>query len=165
MLAADYRGLSVKAIAELRGRMRDDARMTVVKNTLARRAAEEAGRVDMLPHLVGPTAVVWIQGDPAATAKALTEFNQDSEATVTVKGGLLRGQPLSQEQFVELAKLPPREELLARLVGGVASPLNALGNLNQPLQKFGNGMNELLAGLGRSLAALEAQKASDGSAA
>lgn len=163
MLAADYRGLSVKEIAELRGRMRGDAKMTVVKNTLARRAAEEAGRVDMLPHLVGPTAVVWIQGDPAAAAKALTEFNKEFDATVTVKGGLLKGQPLSQEQFVALSKLPPREELLAKLVGGIASPMNALGNLNQPLQKFGNGMNELLAGLGRTLTALEAQKASAGS--
>jgi large subunit ribosomal protein L10 len=163
MLAADYRGLSVKQIAELRGRLRGDARMTVVKNTLARRAAEEAGRAGMVPHLIGPTAVVWIEGDPAAAAKALVEFNEEFDTSVSVKGGLLRGQELSQEQFIALSKLPPREELMAKLVGGVAAPLNALGNLNQPLQKLGNGMNELLAGLGRTLTALEAQKASAGS--
>jgi large subunit ribosomal protein L10 len=145
--------------------MRPDATMSVVKNTLARRAAEDAGRADMLPHLIGPTAVVWGEGDPAQTAKAITEFNKEFDNAVTVKGGLLSGSELTQEQFVALSKLPPREELLAKLVGGIASPLNALGNLNQPLQKFGNGMNELLAGLGRTLSALEAQKASDGSAA
>ena len=163
MLAADYRGLSVKEMAELRGRLRGNARMTVVKNTLARRAAEDAGRAAMLPYLAGPTAVVWIEGDPAAAAKALVEFNKEFEATVSVKGGLLRGQELDHERFVALSKLPPREELLAKLVGGIAAPLNALASLNQPLQQFGNGMNELLAGLGRSLAALQAQK-SEGSA-
>ena len=136
MIAAEYSGLSVAQMQDLRRRIAEDATLSVVKNTLARRAAEAAKRDDMLEYLAGPTAVVWVKGDPARAAKALGDFAKESDDLFTAKGGLLDGAPLSKEQFVALSKLPSREELLAKLAGGIAAPLFALGGLAQPLNKL-----------------------------
>ncbi|MGI9539835.1 MAG: 50S ribosomal protein L10, partial [Miltoncostaeaceae bacterium] len=95
ILAADYRGLSVKEMADFRGRLRDaEARFTVVKNTLARRAAADAERDALLPLLTGPCGLVGADGDAAAAAKALKEFGDEHDGRPAITGGLLDGEEI-----------------------------------------------------------------------
>ena len=152
MFAADYRGLTVKQMAELRGRLRDaGTEFTVVKNTLARRAASAIGREALLAYLDGPTAIAWVAGDPAAAAKALNGYATEHPDALTVKGGLLEGANLPRADVVRLARLPSREQLLGQLAGGIAAPLSGLAG----------SLNNLIGGLARSLAALQAQRESE----
>lgn len=156
VFATDFRGLTVKQLSELRDRLRSaETEYSVVKNTLARRAASETGREGLLPYLDGPTGIVWVGGDPAVAAKALDQFAQEHPDAMTVKGGLLEGSDLSSDGITRLAKLPAREQLLAQLAGGIAAPLTGLAG----------GLNNLIGGLARSLGALQAQKESEQSAA
>lgn len=152
MLAADFRGLTVKQLSELRGALRAaDAEMTIVKNTLARRAATATGREALLPYLDGPTGLVWVNGDAAVAAKALNTYAKQNDK-LSIKGGLLEGADIDADGINRLASLPSREVLLAQLAGGVAAPLRGLAG----------GMNALLSGLAGSLAAVQEQKASAG---
>jgi large subunit ribosomal protein L10 len=156
IFATDFRGLTVKQLSELRDRLRAvETEYTVVKNTLARRAADDTGREALLPYLVGPTGIVWVDGDPALAAKALDQFATEHPGAMSVKGGLLEGKDLPSADVARLAKLPSREVLLAQLAGTIASPLTGLAG----------GMNNLIGGLARSLGALQAQKESQESAA
>lgn len=150
VFAADFRGLTVKQLAELRGRLREaeDAEFTVVKNTLARRAAAQTGREALLPYLDGPTGIVWVAGDPAVAAKALNQFAGEHPAAMSIKGGLLDGADLPSSDLARLARLPSRQVLLGQLAGGIAAPLSGLAGT----------LNGLIGGLARSLAALQAQK-------
>lgn len=127
-----------------------DTEFTVVKNTLARRAAGETGREALVEHLVGPTGIAWIKGDPAVAAKVLDKFAAAHEG-FTLKGGLLEGAPVSTDDIGRLAKLPSREQLLAQLAGGVASPLTGLAG----------GLSNLISGLARTLAAVQAQRSAE----
>ncbi|HTI35042.1 MAG TPA: 50S ribosomal protein L10 [Miltoncostaea sp.] len=155
VFATDFRGLTVKELSELRDRLREaDTEYTVVKNTLARRAANETGREALLPYLDGPTGLLWVKGDPAVAAKALDTFAQAHAGTMTVKGGLLDGADLPADAVARLAKLPSREQLLAQLAGGIAAPLTGLAG----------SLNALISGLARSLGAVQAQRASEGPA-
>ena len=162
MFAATYSGLSVSQMQELRQRIAEDATFSVVKNTLARRAAEASEREEMLEHLTGPTGIVWITGDPARAAKTLTEFGKETDDLLSIKGGLLGGKPFSADQVTALTKLPSREELLAKLAGGLAAPLHGLTALAQPLNELGGGLNQLLSGLPNALHQLRAQKEAAG---
>lgn len=156
VFATDFRGLTVKQLSELRGRLRESGtEYTVVKNTLARRAAADTGRQALLPYLDGPTGIVWVGGDPAVAAKALDQFASEHPEAMTVKGGLLDGVDLPSADVTRLAKLPTREVLLGQLAGTIASPLTGLAG----------GLNNLIGGLARSLGALQAQKESEESAA
>jgi large subunit ribosomal protein L10 len=148
ILAADFRGLTVKELYELRGNLRAaDAEMTVAKNTLARRAAAATGREGLLPYLDGPSGLVWVDGDPAAAAKALADYAKTHDA-LSVKGGLLEGADISADGITRLAALPSREQLLSQLAGGLTAPLSGLaGSLHQ-----------LIAGLARALAAVQSTK-------
>jgi large subunit ribosomal protein L10 len=142
----------VKELSELRDRLREaDTEYTVVKNTLARRAANETGREALLPYLDGPTGLLWVKGDPAVAAKALDTFASAHAEAMRVKGGLLEGADLPADAVARLAKLPSREQLLAQLAGGIAAPLTGLAG----------GLNALIAGLARSLGAVHAQRASE----
>jgi large subunit ribosomal protein L10 len=142
----------VREVETLRGALREaDGQFQVVKNTLARRACAEAGSEVLLEHLVGQTALVWATGDPAAVAKAINDFAKKSEDRISMKGGILDGAPISGEELKQLAALPPRAELLARLVGGIASPL----------QGTANALNSLLSGMARALGAYHAQRAAE----
>jgi len=132
-----------------------DADYSVVKNTLARRAANDTGREALLPYLSGPTALAWVAGDPAAAAKVLDEFASRHKEAFSIKGGMLEGADLAVADVTRLAKLPSREQMLAQLAGGIASPLTGLAG----------GLNNLIAGLARSLGALQAQRAAEESAA
>ncbi len=135
VFAVDYRGISVPQAAELRTRLRDaDSSFQVVKNTLAERAADQAGAEGLKELLQGPTAMTFVRGDAAAAAKALRDFRRSTGGTLLeFKGGWMNGAPLSPEQIDAIAQLPSRDVLNARLVGMVAAPLTglagALGNL------------------------------------
>lgn len=125
-LLTDYRGLSVSDMQGLRAQLREkDARLKVVKNTLTRIAAQRIGLDAVTPLLEGPTAIVCTAADPVATAKVVTDFARTSRILM-VKGAILEGKLLPPAEVEWLATLPPREELLARVVGGLQAPLYGL---------------------------------------
>ena len=135
MIVADYRGLTVGQTAEIRGRLRDaGAVFSVTKNTLARRAAEAAEKPELLDFLQGPTAITFVDGDVAATAKALTEVAR-STRILEVRGAVMDGDVLSADQVRQLGDLPPRDVLLSQIVGAVAGPMQGtVGVLTAPLR-------------------------------
>lgn len=138
IMTTDFRGLTVAQLADLRGRLRDaEAEMTVVKNTLSRRAADQTGRSALLPYLQGPTGLVWVNGDPAQAAKALSDFAKVHKDVFTIRGGVLGSEDLPAESIVRLASLPSREQMLAQLAGALASPISGLaGRLNGLIEKM-----------------------------
>jgi large subunit ribosomal protein L10 len=116
-LLTHYRGLSVKDLAELRAKLREaDAELRVVKNTLARRAAADAGMDGLEELLIGPTGLVFCAEDPVGPAKALKAFAKDHPDLV-IRGGYLDGEVLDEVAAAKLADLASRDELLASLVG------------------------------------------------
>lgn len=128
LIVADYRGLTNKQLEALRDELlKHGARFRIVKNTLTRRAAEQAGAEALLVMLEGPTAIAFIEssGDPAAVAKALAGSSKDSNV-LTLRGGLLEGKPLSGAEVDQLATLPPTAVLRAQLVGVIVAPLTQL---------------------------------------
>lgn len=127
----EYRGLSVRALADLRGSLRPaNTEYKVFKNRLARRAAEEAGLTDLLPLLEGPVAIAFVHGDAVPAAKALRDFGRTNPELV-VKGGLLGSNPITAAELAALADIPPREQLLGMLAGGFQAPLTKAAGLFQ----------------------------------
>ena len=116
-LLTHYRGLTVTELAELRARLREaGAEYRVVKNTLTRRAAEDAGIEGLAELLVGPTALVFCAEDPVGPSKALKAFAKD-HPDLLVRGGYLDGEVLDEAAAIKLADLSSKDELLAQLVG------------------------------------------------
>ena len=118
LIVADYRGLTVSEIDELRGKLIEQgARFTVVKNTLTKRAAEAAGVESLVTLLDGPTAIAFLEtdGDPVAVAKALDDAGKTE--VLVVRGGFLEGEEIGADDVKRLAKLPPADVLRAQLVG------------------------------------------------
>ncbi len=149
VIATAFHGLSVREVENLRGALREaDGQFQVVKNTLARRACEQAGAGTLLEYLQGETALVWAKGDAAAIAKALHTFAQATDNRLSMKGGILDGVPISADELLQIAVLPPRDELLARLVRVVASPL----------QGTANALDSLISGMARALGAYHEQR-------
>jgi large subunit ribosomal protein L10 len=131
LIVADYRGLTNKELEALRARLtQHGARLSVVKNTLTRRAAEAAGADALLALLEGPTAIAFVEadGDPAAVAKALADTARDTKV-LAIRGGMLAGSPVSGEQVDELAKLPPMDVLRGQVLGIIVAPLTQLAAL------------------------------------
>ncbi len=127
----EYRGLSVSALAELRGTLRPaGTEYKVFKNTLARRAAEAAEVPGLLPLLEGPVAIAFVHGDAVVAAKALRDFGRTNPSLV-IKGGLLGPRVLSGAEMRSLADIEPREVLLTRLAGGFQAPLARAAGLFQ----------------------------------
>jgi large subunit ribosomal protein L10 len=127
----EYRGLSVRALAELRGSLRPaNTEYKVFKNTLARLAVEQAGLTELLGMLEGPVAIAFVHGDAVPAAKALRDFGRTNPELV-VKGGLLGEAVLTPADIAGLADIAPREELLARLAGGFQAPLTKAAGLFQ----------------------------------
>jgi len=124
----EYRGLTVTQLAELRAALRPAADYKVFKNTLARRAADEAGLGGLMPMLQGPVAIAFVHGDAVVAAKALKEFSTVNPALV-VKGGLFGGAVVDASAFGALADVEPRDVLLARLAGGFQAPLTKAASL------------------------------------
>ena len=104
--------------------------LDVFKNTLARRAAEEAGLADLIGLLDGPTAITFVRGDAVMVAKALRDYSRTNPALV-VKGGILGTRVIRSEDVVALADIQPREVLLARIAGGLQAPLTRAAGLFQ----------------------------------
>jgi len=131
----EYRGLKVSELADLRGALRPaGTEFKIYKNTLARRAAEEAGLNELVPLLEGPTAIAFVKGDAVIAAKALRDFGRTNVALV-LKGGLLGDKILAPAEITELADVPPRDVLLARLAGGLQAPLAKAASLFGALQR------------------------------
>jgi large subunit ribosomal protein L10 len=131
LIVADYRGLTVTQIDNLRTELlKHGARFSVVKNTLTRRAAEAAGADVLLGLLEGPSAIAFLEadGDPVAVAKALADAARTTRV-LAVRGGLLEGSQVSPEDVANLAKLPPADVLRAQLVGALAGPLTTVVGL------------------------------------
>ncbi|MGH8914376.1 MAG: 50S ribosomal protein L10 [Acidimicrobiia bacterium] len=119
----EYRGLSVKAVQELRANLRaSGAEYRVVKMTLARLAAGDAGLSGLDEFLLGPTALAFAKSDPVATAKALKDFSRAHEVFV-LKAGVLSGNILSPEEVSRLAEIESRDVLLAKIAGAAKAPL------------------------------------------
>jgi len=137
LMVADYRGLTMPEIDELRGRLLEaGARFTVVKNTLTRRAAEEAGTPDVLDLIEGPTAIAFLdaEGDPVAVAKVLNEAARANDVLV-IRGGLLDGSVVGDAEIKRLATLPAADVLRAQLAGAVFAPLTTVvGLFTAPLR-------------------------------
>ena len=131
LIVADYRGLTMPQIDALRTKLLEQGvRFTVVKNTLTRRAAEEAGADALLALLDGPTAIAFLEsgGDPVAVAKALQDAARDTQV-LAVRGGVLQGRTITSEDVAELAKLPPLDVLRGQVLGAVTAPLTAIVGL------------------------------------
>ncbi len=127
----EYRGLTVTEIADLRAALRPmAAEYKVFKNTLARRAAREAGLDELIPMLEGPVAIAFIQGDAVPAAKALRDYAKTTPA-LQIKGGLLGPRILLGSDVEALADVPPREVILARLAAGMQAPLTKAAGLFQ----------------------------------
>jgi large subunit ribosomal protein L10 len=141
LIVADYRGLSVTEINNLRGQLLEHgARFTVVKNTLTRRAAEEAGAEALLALLDGPTAIAFLEsdGDPVAVAKALNAAARDTKV-LEIRGGILDGQQIGEADVKSLATLPPTDVLHAQVVSAVSGPLmTVVGLFTAPLRDLVN---------------------------
>ncbi|MEA2635969.1 MAG: large subunit ribosomal protein [Chloroflexota bacterium] len=134
---ADYRGMTVGQMRDLRTKLRGDGiQMVVVKNTLARRAAKAAGYESLSAELVGPIAMLFAVDDVSAPARILNDYIRANRKMV-IKAGLLEGQVIKADAVTELADLPSREVLLSRLLGAMQAPLGNLASVLQaPITKF-----------------------------
>ena len=129
----DYRGLTVKQLQELRRSLGENANYAVVKNTLAKIAANQVGISGFDDLLAGPTAIAFIQGDVVEAAKGLRDFAKANPALI-IKGGVLDGQPLDASEVAKLADLESREVLMGKLAGAMLASLSqAVYLLNAPL--------------------------------
>jgi large subunit ribosomal protein L10 len=119
-----FRGIKVGQVTELRRRIREKGgHYVVIKNTVARRALEGRPLAQLQDHFVGPTAVAFSLADPVALAKVLTEFVKESPV-LEFKAGLVEGRPIAANQVGDIATLPSREELIAKILYLVKSPIS-----------------------------------------
>ncbi len=134
----DYRGLKVSQIQELRGKLRSgNVEYRVVKNTLARRAAEAAGYPALESELRGPVAIAFGYDDLSLPPKLINEFVRTTRLKVDMVGGLVEGRVVNRDQIKQLADLPSREVLLSQLLGTLQSPVAQLvGILQTPVQQL-----------------------------
>ena len=139
LLVADYRGLTMPQIDELRTKLlASGARFTVVKNTLTRRAAEAAGADALLQLLEGPSAIAFLEadGDMVAAAKAFADSARDTKV-LAIRGGVMEGRTVTAEEVESLATLPPVDVLRGQVLGAVVAPLTTfVALLNAPLQNL-----------------------------
>jgi large subunit ribosomal protein L10 len=139
LLVADYRGLSMPEIDDVRTKLLETgARFSVVKNTLTRIAAETAGVKDLLELLEGPTAIAFLEpgSDPVAAAKVLNEVARTTRV-LAIRGGLMEGRSITEADVKELASLPPVDILRGQVLSAIIAPLTAImGLVTAPLQNL-----------------------------
>jgi large subunit ribosomal protein L10 len=139
LIVADYRGLTMPQIDNLRGELlKHGARFQVVKNTLTRRAAQEAGSEALLALLEGPSAIAFLEadGDPIAVAKAIGAAARETRV-LEVRGGVLDGRPITAADVENLGKLPPLEQLRGQVLGAITAPLYTIvGLFTAPLNNL-----------------------------
>jgi large subunit ribosomal protein L10 len=142
-IVSDYRGLSVADLLKVRRELRaKDIQYRIIKNRLAKIAADQAGRSELIPLLVGPSAIAVGGGDEASLAKGLMDATKPFK--VEIRGAALNGETVDAATVAVLAKLPGREALLAQLAGGMASPLSTMASLlAAPLRDLGYGLAQL----------------------
>ena len=130
MYLTDFSGLNVKSMTVLRQKLRDNgAEFVVGKNRLVKLALQDTDMPDISEALKGPTGVVFGYEDAVSAAKVLTDFAKDNNDRPTFKAGVLENKLLDATQIDALAKLPPREVLLAELAGAMAAPMAALASV------------------------------------
>ena len=135
VVLTEYRGLSVKALKDLRRSLGHDASYSVSKNTLTTIAAREAGVDGIEQHLVGPTAIAFIDGDPVVVAKGLRDFARTNPQLV-IKGGVLDGKFMTPDEVRKLADLESRDVLLAKVAGAMQGVLQqAISLVSAPLSQ------------------------------
>jgi len=137
-ILTNYRGLSTPEVTILRRRLRESGtEYKVVKNTLARLAAQRAGRDDLVSSFEGPVAIAFGYGDITEPAKILADYIRTSKASLSIEGGFLGDRLLTEEDVMTLSALPSRELLIARVVGRMQSPISALaGCLVTPIRQI-----------------------------
>lgn len=119
VVLTEYRGLTVAQLSQLRRNLGANAKFAVVKNTLTKLAAREAGVVEHLEDLLqGPSAIAFVKGDVVEAAKGLRDFAKANPALV-IKGGVIEGSPMTPQQVTDLADVEPREVLLSKLAGAM----------------------------------------------
>ncbi len=155
VISTNYNGLSAGDMTILRRALRaKDVRFKVIKNTLAYRAADEAGQSLIKEIVKGPSAVAFGYGEPTEPAKALSDFIKDNRSSLSITGAVLDGRVLSPEQVEQLASLPTKDQLIAQLLGQLQAPITGLANvLNGPI----SGLARVLQG---QVTNLEQQQAS-----
>jgi large subunit ribosomal protein L10 len=125
-LVADYRGLTVAEITDLRKRLREaDAELIVAKNTLTLLAARDSGHEALEPLLSGPTALALAYSDAPKAARAINDFNRGPKK-LSVRGGLLGTAMLSGDALDQVSKMPTRQQVLAEVVGGISAPITGV---------------------------------------
>lgn len=141
MILVDYRGLNVEELTEFRSIARKaSVDYKVYKNTMMRFAAKQTGNEGLLEQLTGPTAVAFSNADPVAAAKIITEFAKKHKA-MEVKGGMVGRKVISIDEVRDLAELPPKEVLVAQVLGG----------FNTPITNFVGVLQANISGLARAL--------------
>lgn len=145
VVVADYRGLDVAAVTELRTKLRQatdgQTEYQVAKNTLLKLAVTGSTAEVLSEHFVGPTAVAISYGDPVSAAKVLVDYAKAHEV-FRIKGAMLEGRPLDDQEFATLATLPSLDELRGKLVGLLMAPASKLARL---LKEPGGQMARLIA--------------------
>ncbi len=135
-LLTEYRGLKVSQLTQLRRALGRDTTYAVAKNTLAKRAAEEAGFAGLDELFTGPTALAFVSGDPVEAAKGLRDFAK-ANPLLLIKGGVFEGKPLTTADVQKLADLESRDVLLAKLAGAMKANLSkAAATFQAPLTKM-----------------------------
>jgi large subunit ribosomal protein L10 len=134
----DYRGLTVSQLQDLRARLRaQEVEYRVIKNTLARRAAVEAGHDDFQEVLKGPVAIAFGYDELGVPARLLSEYARQTRLKLDIVGGLVEGRVMGPDQVRQIAELPSREVLLAQLLGTLQSPVAQLvGAIQAPVQEL-----------------------------
>ena len=137
-ILTDYRGLSASEMTSLRRKLGESGiEYKVVKNTLARFAAERAGKDDLVSLFEGPVAMTFGYGDITEPARALADYIRTEKSSLSIKGGFLGDRILTSEEVMTLSTLPSREVLLAKILGGMQAPVLALLNcLTTPVTGF-----------------------------
>jgi len=127
VIVTDYRGMTVSEIGQLRRQLGEsDTEYHVVKNNMARIAAENAGQQELKDLLKGPSALAFGRGEVSDPARILSDFIRTAKVPMSIKGGLLGGRLLTQYQIASLATLPPRETLIALLMRQMQAPISSL---------------------------------------
>jgi large subunit ribosomal protein L10 len=135
VILAEYRGLTVEELTQLRRKVRSaSGTMRVMKNTLVRRAVEGTEKDALKDLLTGPNALFYTKDDPVQIVKAVAGATREFEA-MKIKGGMLEGKALSPQQILRISELPSRDELLAKTLGTLAAPLQGLVNVMQGVSR------------------------------
>ena len=144
LVITDYMGLNVQEITELRSRLREaGVQFKVIKNTLAKIAADQAQLEDIADYFSGPTAIAFGMEDVVSPAKILVDFAKEHEI-LDIKAGFLNGEVIDEQKVISLSKIPGRDELLAKALASMKSPVSGLVNvLKGNLSNLINVLNQI----------------------